>query len=107
MSHWNDARKVRYDRRYHVLGEYLRKPCKSKKLSHRLKKPEKLGVHPFKDDSTDTQHFIQDCKIKLDYFRESLPKDWGKVSFVIPFLPGSAKRWHQSIHPYVSEVGTH
>jgi len=65
----------------------------------------KLGVDPFKGDSTDTQRFIQDCEIKLDYFRESLHKDWDKVSLVIPLLQGPAKKWYQSIHPYVSEEG--
>jgi hypothetical protein len=64
-----------------------------------------LGVEPFKGDSTDTQRFIQDCEIKLDYFRESLRKDWDKVSLVIPLLQGPAKKWYQSIHPYVSEEG--
>jgi len=43
--------------------------------------------------------------MKLDYFRESLRKDWDKVSFVIPLLQGPAKKCYQSIHPYVSEEG--
>jgi len=104
-SHWNDARKEKYDRRCHELAEYLQKQYKCKKSAHRPKKPEKLGVDPFKGDSTDTQHFIQDCEIKLDYFRESLRKEWDKVSLVIPLLQGPAKKWYQSIHPYVSEEG--
>jgi len=65
-SHWNDVRQEKYDRRCHDLAEYLRKQCKGKKSSHRPKKPEKLGVDPFKGDSTDTQRFIQDCEIKRD-----------------------------------------
>ena len=71
-SHWNEARKEMYDGRCDQLAEYLRKQSKSKKSAHRPKKPEKLGVDPFKGDPTDTQCFIQDCEIKLDYFRESL-----------------------------------
>jgi len=94
MSHWNDARKEKYDRRCHELAEYLRKQRKGKKSAHRPKKPEKSGVDPFKGDSTDTQCFIQDCEIKLDYFRESLLKDWDKVSLVIPLLQGPAKKWY-------------
>jgi len=104
-SQWNDARKEKFDRRCHQLAEYLRKQRKGKKSTHRLKKPEKLGVNPFKGDSTDTHRFIQDCEIKLDYFRESLRKDWAKVSLVIPLLQGPAKKWYQSIHPYISEDG--
>jgi len=57
-SHWNHARKEKYDRRCHELAEYLRKQRKGKKSAHRPKKPEKLGVEPFKGDSTDTQRFI-------------------------------------------------
>ena len=104
-SHWNDARKEKDDRRCHELAEYLRKQRKGKRLVPRRKKPGQLGVDPFKGDSTDSQRFIKDCEIKLDYFRESLPKDWDKVSLVIPLLQGPAKRWYQSIHPYVSEEG--
>jgi len=59
-SHWNDTRKERYNRRYHELAEYLQKQRKGKKSAHRPEKPDKLGVDPFKGDSTDTQHFIQD-----------------------------------------------
>ena len=104
-SHWNDARKEKYDRRYHELAEYLRKQRKGKKSAHRPKKPEKLGVDPFKGDSTDTQRFIQDCEIKLDYYRESLLKDRDKASLVISLLQGPAKKWYKSIHPYISEEG--
>jgi len=97
--------KERYDRRWHELAESLRKQGKGKKSAHRPKKPEKLGVDPFKGDSTNTQRFIQDYEINLDYFRESLRKDWDKVSLVIPLLQGPANKWYQSIHPYVSEEG--
>jgi len=93
------VRKEKYDRRCHELAEYLRKQRKGKKLAHPPKKLEKLGVDPFKGDSTNTQCFIQDCEIKLDYFRESLRKDWDKVILVIPLLQGPAKKWYQSIHP--------
>ena len=91
MSHCNDARKEMYDRRCHELAEYLRKQCKCKKSADRPKIPEKIAVDPFKGDSTYTQLFIQDCEIKLDYFRESLRKDWDKVSLVIPLHQGPAK----------------
>jgi len=67
-SHWNDVRKEMYDRGCHELAEYLQKQRKGKKSAHRPKKHEKLALDPFKGDSTDTQHFIQDCEIKLDYF---------------------------------------
>jgi len=90
-SHWNDARKEKYDKRCHELAEYLRKQRKAKKSAHRPKKPETLVVDPFKGDSTDTQRFIQDCEINLDYFRKSLRKDWDKVSLVISLLQGLAK----------------
>jgi len=92
-SHWNHASKEKYDSWCHELAEYLRKQRKGKKSAHRPKKPGRLGVDPFKGDSTDTQRFIQDCEIKLDYFRESIRKDWDKVSLVIPLLQGSAKKW--------------
>jgi len=104
-SHWNDARKKEYHKRCHELAEYLRKQRKGKKSAHQPKKHEKLGVDPFKGDSTDTQRFLQDCGIKLDYFMESLRKEWDKVSLVITLLQGPAKKWYQSIHPYVSEEG--
>jgi len=99
------VRKEKYDRRCDVLAEYLRKQRKGKKSSYRLKKPEKLGVNLFKGDSTHTPRFIPDCKIKLDNYRESLSKDWDKVSLVIPLLQCPAKKWYQSIHPYISEEG--
>jgi len=67
----------------------------------------KLGVDPFKGDSTDTQPFIQDRQIKLDYFRKSLRQDWDKVSLVIPLLQGPAEKWYQIMPPYVSEEGAH
>jgi len=57
-----------------------------------MKKLEKFGVDPFKAESTDTQRLIQDCEIKLNYFRESLRKDWDKVILVIPLLQGPAKK---------------
>jgi len=79
-SYWNDARKEKYDRWYHKLAECLRKQRKGKKSRYRAKKYEKFGVDPFTGDSTDTQRLIQDCEITLDYFRESLRKDWDKVS---------------------------
>ena len=106
-SHRNDARKEKYDRWCHEVADYLRKRCKGKKAAHLPKKPEKLRVDLFKGDSTDTPRFIQDCKIKLDYLRESLRKDWDKVSLVIPLLQGPAKKGCQSIHPYISEKGAH
>jgi len=106
-SHWNDARKEKYDRRCHELADYLWKQRKGKMSCHRPKKSEKLGVDLFKGDSTDTQPFIHDCEINQDYFRESLHKDWDIVSLVIPLLQGPAKKWYQSIHPDVSKEGAH
>jgi len=103
--HWNAVRKEMYDRRCHKLAEYRRKQRKGKRSAHRPRKAEKLGVNLFKGDCTDTQPFIHDCKIKLDYCRESLRKDWDIVSLVIPLLQGPAKKWYQSINPYVSEEG--
>ena len=70
---------------------------------HRPKKPERLGVDPFKGYSRDTQLLIQDREIKPDYFRESLGKDLANVSLLIALLQGSAKTWYNNIHPYVSE----
>jgi len=100
-SHWNEVKKERYDRQCHELAEYLRKQHKRKKAADRPKKPAKLGVDQFKGDSTHTQRFIQDCQIKLDYFRESLLKDCDKVSLVIPHLCndptiGSYNHYHLS-----------
>jgi len=103
---WNDLLKETYDSWCYEPAKYLRKQqTKCKKSAHRRKKPEILGVDPFKGGSTDTQRLIQDSEIKLDYFRESLPNEWDKVSLVIPLLQGPAKKWYQSIHPYVSEEG--
>ena len=62
-------------------------------------------MDPFKVDSTDTQRFIQDGEIKLAYCRELFRKDGDKVSLVIPLLQGRAKKWYQSLHPYVSKEG--
>jgi len=104
-SHRNEARKEKYDRQCHELAEYLRKQRKGKKSPHQPKKPEKLRVDPFKGDASDTQRFIQDCEIQVHYFRESLRKDWDKVSLVIPLVQGPAKKWYQSRNPYVSEEG--
>jgi len=104
-SHWNHVRKEKYDRRCHELAEYLRKQRKGKKSTHRPMKPAKLSIDPRKSDSTDTQHFIQECQIKLDHFRESCRKDWDKVSLIITLLQGPGKKWYQHIHPYVSEKG--
>ena len=81
----------------------FRKSKRGKSSSYRPKKPEKLGVEPFDGATTNTQRFIQDVEIKLNYFRDSLADDMDKISLVIPLLKGPAKRWYHGIHRYISE----
>jgi len=75
----------------------------SKASAHKPKKPEPLGVDPFNGDPKDTQCFIQDVEIKLNYFRESLVDDVDKITLVIPLLHAGAKKWYKSIHVYINE----
>jgi len=63
----------------------------AKKLSHRPKKPKKLGVDPFTWDPKDTQRFVHAVEIKLDYFSDSLVQEIDKVSLLISLLKDSPK----------------
>jgi len=76
--HWSREKKDKYDRRYAALNKFIQECHKGKKPSHRPKKPEKLGVDPFTGDGQDTQRFVDDVKIKLDYFRDSFVKESDK-----------------------------
>jgi len=90
-DHWDEARKVKYDKQLRRLLKLCKKP-NSKGSAHKPKKPERLGVAPFDGDPKDTQRFIQDVEIKLNNFRESLEDDMGKISLVIPLLRAGAKK---------------
>jgi len=89
--HWSREKKDKYDRRYAALNKFIQECYKAKKSSYRPKKPEKLGVDPFTGDPKDTQRFVHDVEIKLDYFCDSLVKEIDKVSLVIPLLRDTAK----------------
>jgi len=100
--HWSREKKERYDRQYAALNMFIQECHKAKKSSHRPKKPEKLGVDPFTGDPKDTQGFVHDVEIKLDYFRDSLVKEIDKVSLVIPLLRDTAKEWYNAIHGHMN-----
>jgi len=89
---WNKVRKDKYHMGYCEFADYLLKEFKGKTSLPRPKKPEKLGVELFKANCSDTQRLIEDCEIMLDDFRESLCKDWDRVSLVISLLQGTAKQ---------------
>ena len=91
-EHWDAARKRKYDRKYAKLLKLFKKDKRGKKSGPCQKKPEKLGVDPFDGSSTNTQRFIQDVEIKLNYFKDSLVDDKVKISLVIPLLKGAAKK---------------
>jgi len=80
---------VNYDK---LLGPLL-KLCKeqSKGSAHKPKRPMQLLADTRDADSKDTQRFIQDVQIKLNYFKESLVDDMDKISNVIPLLHAGAK----------------
>jgi len=86
-----------------ALNKFIEDCHTAKKSSHRPKKPEKLGVDPFTRDPKDTQRFVHDVEIKLDYFRDSLVKEIDKVSLVIPLLRDTAKEWYNTIHPHINK----
>jgi len=71
-------KKDKYDRRYAALHKFIQKCHKAKKSSHRPKKREKLGVDPFTGDPKDTERFVHEVEIKLDYFRPFLGKGNGQ-----------------------------
>jgi hypothetical protein len=100
---WDEARKAKYDKRLKKLLKLRKGSRKEKKSSQKAKKPERLGVDPFEGDPKDTQRFIQDVEIKLNYFRDSLEDDMDKISLVIPLLRSAAKKWYHSIHVYINE----
>jgi len=89
--HWSREKKDKYDRRYAALNKFIHESHKAKKSSHRPKKPEKLGVDHFTGDPKDTQRFVHDVEIKLDYFRDSLVKEIDNVSLIITLLRDTAK----------------
>jgi len=101
--HWCREKKDKYDRRYAALNKFIQEGHKAKKSSHRPKKPEKLGVDPFTGDPKDTQRFVHDVEIKLDYVRDSLVKEIDTVSLVIPLLRDTAKEWYNAIHPHINK----
>jgi len=51
----------------------------------------------------DTQRFIDDIEIKLDYLCDSLVKEIDKVSLVIPLLRDTAKEWYNAIPPHINK----
>jgi len=102
-QYWSREKKDKYDRRYAALNKFIQECHKAKKSSQRPKKPEKLGVDPFTGDPKDTQCFVHDVNIKLDYIRDSLVKEIDKVSLVIPLLRDTAKEWYNAIHPHINK----
>jgi len=102
-DHWDEARKAKYDKRLRRLLKLRKRQRNSKESAHKPKKPARLGVDPFDGDPKDTQRFIQDVEIKLNYFRESLEDDMDKISLVIPLLRAGAKKWYHSIHVDINE----
>jgi len=71
QGHWSQEKKDKYHRRYAALNKFIQECHKAKKSSHRAKTPEKLGVDHFTGDPKDTQRFVDDVEIKLDYFVDS------------------------------------
>jgi len=94
---------VKYDKWLRRLLKLRKRQRNSKGSAHKPKKPERLRVDPFDGDPKDTQRFLQDVEIKLNYFRESLVDDMDKISLVIPLLRAGAKKWYHSIHVYINE----
>ena len=101
--HWSREKKDKYDRQYVALNKFIQECHKPKKSSHRPKKTEKLGVDPFTGDPKDTERFVPDVEIKLDYFRDSVVKEINKVSLVIPLLTDTAKELYNAIHPHINK----
>jgi len=101
--HCSREKKDKYDRQYAALKKCIQECFKAKKSSHRPKKPEKLEVHSFTGNPKDTQRFVHDVEIKLDYFRDSLVKEIDKVSLVIPLLRDTAKQWYKAIYPDINK----
>jgi len=103
MRHSSREKKDKYNRQYATLNKFIPECHKAKKPSHRPKTLEKLRVDPFTVDSKDTQRFVHDVEIKVDYFRDSLVKEINKVSLVIPLLRGTAKEWYNAMHPHINK----
>ena len=57
----------------------------------------------FTGNPLDRQRFIQDAKIRFDYFRHCKLTDMDKVSLIIALLEDDAKVWYNSIHVHISE----
>ena len=91
-DHWDDARKAKYEKQLRRLLKLCRRQRNNKGSAHTPKRPERLGQDPFDGDPKDTQCFIQDVEIKVNYFRESLVHDIDKISLVIALLGARAKR---------------
>jgi len=89
--HWSREKQDKYDRGYAALNKFIQECYKAKKSYPRPKKPEKLTVDPFPEDPKNTQRFVHDVEIKLDYFHHSLVKEMDKVSLVIPLLRDTTK----------------
>jgi len=91
-EHWDDPSKAKYDKRLGRLLKLRKRQRKDKRSAQKSNKSVRLGVDPFDGDPKDTQRFIQDVDIKLNYFRESLMDDMDKISLVIPLLRARAKK---------------
>jgi len=102
-NHWDEARKVMYDKRLRQLWKLRKRQRNSKGSAHKPKRPEGLGVDPFDSDPKDTPCFIQDVQIELKYFRESLVDDIDKISLVIPLVRARAKKWYYRIQVNIKE----
>jgi len=86
VDHADEARTAKYDKRLRRLLKLRKTQRNSKGSAHKPKKREPLGVDPLDGDPKDTQRFIQDVEIKLNYFRGSLVDDMDKISLPIPLL---------------------
>jgi len=102
-DHWDEARKTKYDKGLRRLLKLRKRQRNSKGSAHKPKKLKRLGGDPCDGDPKDTQRFIQDVEIKLNYFREYLVDDMDKISHVTPLLRAGATKWYHSIHAYIIE----
>jgi len=101
-DHWDEARKAKYDKWLRRFPKLRKRQRNSKASAYKPKKPKRLGVDAFDCDHKDSQCFIQDVEINLNYFRESLVDDMDKISLVIPLFRAGAKRWYHSIYVYIN-----
>ena len=65
------------------------------------KKLERLGVDLFDGSMTDTQRFIHDVEIELNYFKDFLVDDMDEITLVIPPVQKATNPWYQDIHSYI------